>query len=85
MNIKNTVIKTIKEAINHRDSVLIGELTDDAVLLEIGLDSLGYAIVVTLLDEELGYDPFVEMNDPVYPQTLKEFVDIYEKYSHLSS
>lgn len=56
-------------------------LTDDTILLETELDSLGFAILVALLEEELDYDPFQLMEDAVYPQTFGEFVAIYEKYS----
>ena len=83
MDIRSTVIRVIGEAMDNRDSQLLAEIEDESVLLEIGLDSLGYAIVVTMLDEELGYDPFFIMEEPVYPTTLKEFVDIYEKYQDI--
>jgi acyl carrier protein len=53
-------------------------LTDDTVLLDTGLDSLGFAIVVTRLEEELGYDPFSISEDAYYPQTFGEFVKFYE-------
>ena len=80
MNIKNLIVETILEAAQHRDLEIITELNDDSVLLESGLDSLGYAIVVALLEDELGFDPFAEMDEPVYPSTLKEFTDIYLKH-----
>ncbi len=51
--------------------------TDDLVLLDSGLDSLGFAVLVTRLEDSLGYDPFTEMDDPVYPRTLGEFIDVY--------
>lgn len=57
------------------------QIDDNAVLLETGLDSLGFAILVALLEEELDLDPFQLMEDPVYPRTFGEFVAIYEKYS----
>ena len=33
-------------------------LSDDLVLLDSGLDSLGFAILVARVGDELGYDPF---------------------------
>jgi acyl carrier protein len=57
------------------------ELSDDTILLETELDSLGFAILVALLEEELDYDPFQLSEDAVYPQTFGDFVAIYEKYS----
>ncbi|MEX0333110.1 phosphopantetheine-binding protein [Vibrio tubiashii] len=53
-------------------------IADDQILLESGLDSLGFAILVALLEEELDFDPFQEMEDAVYPTTFGEFVAIYE-------
>jgi len=49
----------------------------DQILLESGLDSLGFAILVTKLEIELGYDPFTLMEEPVYPRTYSEFVKVY--------
>jgi len=57
----------------------VAKLTDDVVLLESGLDSLGFAILIATLEEELDFDPFTMMQEPVYPTTFGEFVDIYEK------
>ena len=56
------------------------ELAIDTVLLDSGLDSLGFAIFVSQLEEELGYDPFTLSDDAYYPQTFGEFVAFYEKY-----
>lgn len=58
--------------------------SDDLVLLESGLDSLGFAVLVTRLEENLGYDPFTELDDPVYPQTLGEFVGVYADHAAVS-
>lgn len=55
-------------------------LMPDTVLLETGLDSLGFAIFVTSLDEELGFDPFTLSDEAFYPQTFAEFVAFYERY-----
>ena len=50
------------------------------VLLDSGLDSLGFAILVSSLEEELKYDPFTLSEDAFYPQTFAEFVDFYRKH-----
>jgi acyl carrier protein len=55
-------------------------LADDSILLDTGLDSLGFAIFVSQLEEELGYDPFTLSTEAYYPQTYLEFVDFYQKY-----
>lgn len=80
MNIRNIILELYNEALLTTDSELsVPELKDDTVLLDSGLDSLGFAILVARLEEELGFDPFVEMEDAVYPTTFGEFVSIYEK------
>lgn len=56
------------------------ELAEDTVLLETGLDSLGFAIFVSTLEEELGYDPFTLAEDAFYPRTFGEFVGFYARY-----
>ncbi|MBB4020806.1 MAG: acyl carrier protein [Pseudomonadota bacterium] len=56
------------------------ELADDTVLLDSGLDSLGFAIFVSQLEEELGYDPFTLSDNAYYPQTFQEFVAFYRQY-----
>jgi hypothetical protein len=71
----NEVLEQIDEGVE------LLEVSDDQVLLESGLDSLGFAILVALLDEELGLDPFQLMDEPVYPTTFGEFVAIYEPFS----
>lgn len=54
------------------------EMTDQTVLMEVGMDSMGYAIFVSRLDEELGYDPFTSASEAFYPQTFGEFVQFYQ-------
>ena len=80
-DMRNKVISSIKEIGELRGVTIIDGLKDDTILLESGLDSLGFAILVAQLEEDLGYDPFVLMDEPVYPKTLGEFVSIYEKFS----
>lgn len=78
---RKIILEKFNEALEHTDKgIEFNELSDDAILLETGLDSLGFAILVALLEEELDYDPFQMMNEPVYPTTFGEFLAIYEKY-----
>ena len=58
---------------------LAAPLTDDLVLLEAGLDSLCFAIIVATLEDELGFDPFTEAEDVYFPVTLGDFVRFYER------
>jgi len=74
--IKEKYIEVLEQTGNE---LLVPELADEVVLLESGLDSLGFAILVATLDEALGFDPFTMMDEPFYPSTFGEFVEIYEK------
>jgi acyl carrier protein len=56
----------------------LAPLTDDLVLLNSGLDSLCFAILVATLEDRLGVDPFTEREDVQYPVTLSDFVRFYE-------
>ncbi|MEV0134017.1 phosphopantetheine-binding protein [Dactylosporangium sp. NPDC050688] len=51
---------------------------DDRVI-ESGLDSLGLAVVVTRLEDRLGYDPFGDYAGDAYPQTVRELVTFYQE------
>jgi acyl carrier protein len=56
----------------------LAPLTDDLVLLDCGLDSLGFAILAARLEDELGVDPFATAEDVILPVTLGDFVQTYE-------
>jgi acyl carrier protein len=78
MSIRGTVISQLEE-VRQSFSKPLRPLTDDLVLLDTGLDSLGLAILVTRLEDTLGVDPFTdsEITDP--PATLGEFIQLYER------
>jgi hypothetical protein len=48
------------------------------VLLESGLDSLSFAILVARLEDVLGVDPFTASDDVYFPVTLGDFIKFYE-------
>lgn len=77
---EKTIRKHFDEALNATGSKLNQELNNNTVLLESGLDSLGFALLVALLEEELGFDPFAELDDALYPSTFSEFVQVYEQF-----
>ena len=74
-----TVIRSLFREIylgQHPDGVM-PDLEPGSILLETGLDSLGFAILVTRLEDELGYDPFSLAAEAYYPQTFGELVAFY--------
>ncbi len=77
MSVKATVISEIQRIVED-DRKSLPPLTDDLVLLDSGLDSLGIAILVARLEERLGFDPFTETSDIAYPVTLGDFIRFYE-------
>ena len=80
MSIQKIIKEKYLEVLEQTGSeLLVPELKDDVVLLESGLDSLGFARLVATLDEALEFDPFTMMDEPFYPSTFGEFVEIYEK------
>ena len=80
MTLKEKIEEIFLNVLEQTDSsLLVEKLSAEVVLLESGLDSLGFAILVATLEEELDYDPFTMLDEPIYPTTFGEFVDIYEK------
>lgn len=74
------ILEKFNEALEQTDvEKIYTEINDEQILLETELDSLGFAILVALLEEELDIDPFQLMDEPVYPTTFGEFVAIYEQ------
>ncbi len=79
MTIRDSIIELLTELFDE-DDLEVPDFSDDLVLLETELDSLGYAVLVTRLEEQHGIDPFSAMDEPVYPATLGEFVAVYEQH-----
>ena len=73
-----TVIFEQFEQVAREQEKAIAPLSDDLVLLDSGLDSLCFAIVVAKLEDQLGVDPFTASEDVYFPVTLGEFVKFYE-------
>jgi hypothetical protein len=53
-------------------------LADGVKLVDLGLDSLGFALVVAHLEDTLGFDPFGAPD--CSPVTFGDFVKLYETY-----
>jgi len=79
-DIREVIVESIYRIAKENELSIVSDLNDDSVLLESGLDSLGFAILVADLEASLDFDPFVMMEEPVYPSTLGEFVAIYERF-----
>ena len=77
MDVRSEIIAQFKEVAREQDKRL-APLTDQLELLDSGLDSLCFAIVVARLEEAIGVDPFTASEDAVIPATFGELVRFYE-------
>jgi acyl carrier protein len=76
MSIQTQVIEQFHQVAREQDRQL-PPLTEGLPLLESGLDSLCFAILVARLEDTLGVDPFAG-DDALFPVTFGEFVQVYE-------
>jgi acyl carrier protein len=78
MTVRSEVFAQFKQVAKEQDKRL-APLVDDLPLLESGLDSLCFAIVVARLEDALGVDPFSAASEDLrFPVTLGDFVTSYE-------
>jgi len=77
MSVRAAIIAQFEQVAKEQDKTL-APLTDDLVLLEAGLDSLCFAIIVARLEDALGFDPFSAADDVDFPVTLGDFIRFYE-------
>ena len=81
MSIKETIRATFSRVFSEQvEGSPLPLVNDDVVLLESGLDSMGFAVLVVELEEILGFDPFSISEEAFYPSTFGEFVSFYEKH-----
>jgi acyl carrier protein len=59
----------------------LAPLTDDLKLLDSGLDSLSFALIVVRLEDALGLDPFDAADEISFPVTFGDFVKLYESHA----
>jgi aryl carrier-like protein len=77
MSVRQTIEGIFADVAREQHKAL-APLTDDAALLELGLDSLCIAIIVARLGEELELDPFSAADEVGIPTTFGAFVALYE-------
>jgi acyl carrier protein len=77
MNVRSEIIDLFTRVAQEQGIRLV-PITDDLPLLDSGLDSLCFAIVVARLEGLLGVDPFSSSEDVLFPVTFGEFVRFYD-------
>jgi Phosphopantetheine attachment site len=81
MSVRATIISQVDQIAKEQKKV-IAPLVDDLPLLESGLDSLCFAILVARLEEAIGVDPFAGPDGGGLPATFGELVKFYENAVH---
>ena len=76
-SVRATIVSQF-EAVADEQQRRLAPLSDDLKLLQSGLDSLSFAIVVARLEDELGHDPFNAEEAVEFPVTFGDFVRLYE-------
>jgi hypothetical protein len=64
--------------VGHELGKRLGPLSDEMPLMDSGLDSLCFAIIVSRLEIVLGVDPFSDNEEVSFPENLAEFIRCYE-------
>jgi len=77
MSIKLTILSQFQEVADEQGKVL-APLENGTLLLDSGLDSLCFAIIVARLEDNFGLDPFQTAPDDKFPVTFGDFVRLYE-------
>ena len=77
MSVRSEILDQFNQVAHEQDKRL-GPLSDELPLLDLGLDSLCFAIIVSRLETVLGVDPFSENEDAPFPVNLGEFIRFYE-------
>ncbi len=76
MSVRPFILEQIVQ-VGEQQSRRLAPLTDDLRLLDSGLDSLCFAILVARLDDELGLDP-LSNEAHAFPVTIGDFIRLYE-------
>ena len=77
MSVRTEILEQFKQ-VAHEQEMQLGPLSDELPLLDSGLDSLGFAILVSRLESVLGVDPFSENEGVSFPVKVGDFIRFYE-------
>jgi acyl carrier protein len=77
VSVRSTITSLFQQVAAEQEKRL-SPLDDNLSLLDSGLDSLCFAIIVARLEDELGVDPFTTSDEVYFPVTFGDFVRLYE-------
>jgi acyl carrier protein len=80
MTVKSTITAEFQQVAREQDRMLV-PLSEDLKLVQSGLDSLSFAIIVARLEDSLGVDPFNATETVEFPVTFGDFVRLYERFA----
>jgi acyl carrier protein len=80
MSVRDQIMSTFKQVAKEQGRRL-APLTDDLKLTECGLDSLGFVLVVGLLEKSFNVDPFDTAEEIDFPVSLRDFIALYERHA----
>jgi acyl carrier protein len=83
MSVRETIAATF-EIVAREQNRKLEKLTDQLRLLDSGLDSISFALIVMRLEDSLGYDPFDSDGVVKFPVTFGDFVKLYLRDPNLS-
>ena len=79
MSVRTTITSQFQQVAQEHQRTLT-PLSDDTKLIESGLDSLSFAVIVARLEDLLGIDPFNAADVLEFPVTFGDFVRLYEDF-----
>ncbi|MBS0579395.1 MAG: acyl carrier protein [Proteobacteria bacterium] len=79
MSVRSTITSQFQQVAVEQDRAL-SPLSDELKLVQSGLDSLSFAIIVARLEDSLGVDPFNAAEAVDFPVTFGDFVRLYENF-----
>jgi hypothetical protein len=80
MSLRSTITGQFEQVAKEQKRKL-APLSDDLKLLESGLDSLSFALIVARLEDAVGFDPFDSDEEMKFPVTFGDFVRLYDNHS----
>ena len=79
MSLRSTITAQFEQVAQEQKRKL-SRLSDDLRLLDSGLDSLSFALIVARLEDAVGFDPFDSDEELKFPVTFGDFLKLYENH-----
>lgn len=77
-SIRDVVIDVLRSVSKDAGSI-VGEIQGSMDLDVFDFDSLDWAVVVAMLEDKLGFDPFLDGQVATMPRTVDELIACYER------